>query len=176
MFERFTAGARALVVGAQTQARELGSPSIGPGHLLLAALESEADGPLLRDAGVTPERLRRVLAGDPTSPTLDEDALRTLGIDLEAVRARADATFGPGALDGAAPPARRRGHIPFTPDAKKVLELALREAIHLGDREIRTDHVLLGLARPRTGGADVLRASGADPDLVRSALLSRRAA
>ena len=68
-------------------------------------------------------------------PDLDADALATLGIDLDAVRERVERTFGAGALS------RRRGRrgvvpggaLPFTPRAKKVLELSLREAIAMGD-------------------------------------------
>ncbi len=101
---------------------------------------------------------------------LDAAALATLGIDLDAVRARADELFGRGALDA---PGRRRGHVPFSSASKKVLELALREAIHVGDNEIRADHVLLGLTRPRTAGAEAVRRSGADPDRLRRALLAR---
>ena len=65
---------------------------------------------------------------------------------------------------------RRRGnHVSFAPEAKKALELALREAIDLGDREIGDTHVLLGLLRE--GSSDrLLRAVGADPAALREAL------
>jgi ATP-dependent Clp protease ATP-binding subunit ClpA len=178
MFERFTADARAVVVGAQEEARRLGSPAIGPGHLLLAVVTRGGDdAALLTEGGLDGRGLAGWLGRLPGA--LDADALGTLGIDLDEVRRRADEVFGPGALDAPAATGRTRrfgGHIPFTNDAKKVLELALREAIHLGDREIRTDHLLLGLSRPRTAGADVLRAGGADPERLRAALLARRAA
>ena len=73
-------------------------------------------------------------------------ALESLGISLEAVRAQVEEIIGHG---GQAP----SGHIPFTPRAKKVLELSLREALHLGTNYIGTEHILLGLARVNTGVA-----------------------
>jgi ATP-dependent Clp protease ATP-binding subunit ClpC len=64
------------------------------------------------------------------------------------------------------------GHIPFTPQAKKVLELSLREAIGLGHRHIGTEHILLGMARQREGvAADVLRAKGVEYDQIRERVL-----
>lgn len=63
----------------------------------------------------------------------DADALRSVGIDLDEVRRNVEDAFGPGALDRGVPDAHRSGtrHIPFTRDAKRALELSLREAIHL---------------------------------------------
>ena len=59
--------------------------------------------------------------------------------------------------------------MPFTPEAKKSLELALREAIAAGDREIGAEHVLLGLLR-EGGASALLQGAGADPGAVRQAL------
>lgn len=175
MFERFTKDARAIVVGAQEHARWLGSSSIEPEHLLLSALTGDGSaGDLLRQAGVCADRLERAVAGEANDP-LDGPALATLGIDLDAVRRRADELFGRGALD--APRGRRAArstHIRFGPASKKVLELALREAIHLGDAEITADHVLLGLVRPRTAGEAAVRRGGGDPASLRRAVLARR--
>ena len=64
-------------------------------------------------------------------------ALESLGISLEAVRSQVEEIIGQG---GSSP----SGHIPFTPRAKKVLELSLREALQLGHNYIGTEHILLG--------------------------------
>lgn len=175
MFERFTKDARAIVAGAQEHARWLGSPSIEPEHLLLSALSGDrSTGDLLRQAGVSADQLERAVAGG-THDHLDGAALATLGIDLEAVRRRADELFGPGALDASTSGRTgRSGHIRFGQASKKVLELALREAIHLGDGEITSDHVLLGMARPRTAGEAAVRRGGGDPAALRRAVLARR--
>jgi ATP-dependent Clp protease ATP-binding subunit ClpA len=150
MFERFTDQARECVTQAQDEARKLGHGYIGTEHLLVAvcAEKQGLGGHVLRQHGVTPEGLRddivRIIGrGGP-----DPDALATIGIDLDAVRARVEETFGPGALDP-----WRGGRIPFTPRSKKALELALRTAVHLGDNFIASEHLLLGLARTDDGVA-----------------------
>src|SRR3990170_2789791 len=73
-------------------------------------------------------------------------ALESLGISLEGVRQQVEEIIGQGQQ---AP----SGHIPFTPRAKKVLELSLREALQLGHNYIGTEHILLGLIREGAGGA-----------------------
>ncbi len=115
MFERFTDTARLVVVQAQKDARRLGHNYIGCEHLLLAA--AAADEPasaVLRDHGVTPERieaaiLRTVGPGQTVGPLggLDKEALASIGIDLDVVRARIEAAFGPDALTLALPAARQ---------------------------------------------------------------------
>ena len=88
-------------------------------------------------------------------------ALTELGISLDAVRAQVEAEIGQGSE---AP----GGHIPFTPRAKKVLELSLREALQLGHNYIGTEHILLGLIREGEGvAAQVLVGLGAGLDRVR---------
>jgi hypothetical protein len=88
-------------------------------------------------------------------------ALTELGISLDAVRAQVEAEIGQGSE---AP----GGHIPFTPRAKKVLELSLREALQLGHNYIGTEHILLGLIREGEGvAARVLVGLGAGLDRVR---------
>src|SRR6266545_5389597 len=88
-------------------------------------------------------------------------ALEGLGISLEAVRVQVQELIGRGQ---AAP----TGHIPFTPRAKKVLELSLREALQLGHNYIGTEHILLGLIREGEGvGAQVLVKLGAKLDRLR---------
>jgi ATP-dependent Clp protease ATP-binding subunit ClpA len=106
MFERFTAGARAVVVQAQEHARRLGHGYIGCEHLLLAAASTgEPAGAALREQGVTPARVeaeivRRAGLGQAAGlfSALDRDALASIGIDIDAVRAQIEAAFGPGAL------------------------------------------------------------------------------
>jgi len=92
-------------------------------------------------------------------------ALTQLGVSLESVRAEVTEIIGRGAE---AP----TGHIPFTPRAKKVLELSLREALELGHNYIGTEHILLGLLREGEGiGAQVLVRLGAGRDQVRQVVV-----
>jgi len=92
-------------------------------------------------------------------------ALEQLGITLEAVRAQVEEVIGQGQQ---AP----TGHIPFTPRAKKVLELSLREALQLGHSYISTEHILLGLIREGEGVAvQVLLKQGADLGRVRQQVM-----
>jgi len=93
-------------------------------------------------------------------------ALESLGISLEAVRQQVEEIIGRGQE---AP----SGHIPFTPRAKKVLELSLREAQRLGDDHIGTEHILLGLVREGEGvGAQILERQGASLDRVQAQVLA----
>jgi ATP-dependent Clp protease ATP-binding subunit ClpC len=92
--------------------------------------------------------------------------LGSLGIEVEAVRAQVASVVGEG--DDVA-----TGQIPFTPRAKRVLELSLREALALGHNYIGTEHVLLGLAREGDGvGARILESFGADAELLREEVLA----
>jgi ATP-dependent Clp protease ATP-binding subunit ClpA len=93
------------------------------------------------------------------------EALESLGISLEAVRQQVEEIIGRGqqALSG---------HIPFTPRAKKVLELSLREALQLSHNYIGTEHILLGLIREGEGvAAQVLVRLGADLNRVRQRVI-----
>jgi ATP-dependent Clp protease ATP-binding subunit ClpA len=188
MFERFTHAARAAVVRAQAEARELQHPAIGAEHLLLALLADDS-GPvarLLRDPAVTAtpvtaatfraDLVRRVGVGPEPVPNNDVDdaeALKAIGIDLDAVRRAIEENFGPGALF--LPPntrPKRRGLLRrpvrsgrFSDQAKKSLELALREALSLKHRFIAPEHLLLGVLRDdRNLGARIL--ADADVDLT----------
>lgn len=158
MFERFTRDARETVTQAQVEARTLGHGAIGTEHLLLgvAAATSEASR-ALADSGATSEALRAAIR-----PSLDAGALASIGIDVDEVRRRVEASFGPGALERGRSRRCRRGDragfAPLTPAAKKSLELALREAVRLGDRRIGPEHVLLGLLREGSAGALLERA------------------
>ena len=234
MFERFTDGARHVVVQAQHDARRLGHHYIGCEHLLLAAAgASEPASAVLRDQGVTPERVEaeilrtvgRGAAAGPADPLrgLDREALAAIGIDLDVVRARLEAAFGPDALDravlaqnrgaqacrrsrrpawrkgpvaelmrrrrarrgappGPGPRAVNRplpgpapgGHIPFTPRAKKSLELSLRQAQALHDDYIGVQHLVLAqLALSDGASATILSSLGVSREALRAAVLAR---
>jgi ATP-dependent Clp protease ATP-binding subunit ClpA len=111
MFERFTGEARTVVIQAQEHARRLGHCYIGCEHLLLAAaFAGEPAGAVLREHGLTPqaveqEIVRLIGLGQAASllSALDREALASIGIDLDLVRARIEATFGPDALSRAIP-------------------------------------------------------------------------
>jgi ATP-dependent Clp protease ATP-binding subunit ClpA len=237
MFERFTDAARHVVIQAQANARRLGHNYIGCEHLLLAAVATdEPASVILRDHGVTPERIESEIlhvigpgsaaSADPLSG-LDHEALAAIGIDLDVVRARIEAAFGPDALSravlahkrgaaracrrgrrpawGKGPVARlmhhrrfraaRRGapadlapqahalllrdpapgrHLPFTPRAKKSLQLSLREAVALKDSYIGVQHLALALLAMKDGTVpEILSALGASPPSLRAAILDR---
>ncbi|MHB8893803.1 MAG: ATP-dependent Clp protease ATP-binding subunit [Candidatus Geothermincolia bacterium] len=92
-------------------------------------------------------------------------ALETFQVNLEAVRSQVVEVIG----RGSSPPS---GHIPFTPRAKKVLELSLREALQLGHNYIGTEHILLGLIREGEGvAAKVLVKLGVDLERLRNQVL-----
>jgi ATP-dependent Clp protease ATP-binding subunit ClpA/DNA-binding CsgD family transcriptional regulator len=92
-------------------------------------------------------------------------ALEAMSISFDSARQRVEEIIGQGQ---AAP----TGHIPFTPRAKKVLELSLREALQLGHNYVGTEHVLLGLVREGEGiGAQVLQELGASLQQVRTTVL-----
>ena len=193
MFERFTDGARHVVVHAQSEARSLGHGYIGTEHLLLGLLQ-EREGlaaQVLEGVGVTPDAVRagvETVVGRGSAPADDSEALLAIGIDLDAVRATVEQAFGPGALDRAPAPRRRRrrarrpgcggrvpvlgGHLPFTPRSKKALELSLREALRLGHNHIGTEHILLALVSEGEGlaAAVLVRNGVALPDLRRRVL------
>jgi hypothetical protein len=254
MFERFTTDARGIIVQAQSDARRFGHGYIGCEHLLLAATSTrEPASAVLRDQGVTPERveaeiLRTIGRGSAADPVggIDREALAAIGIDLDVVRARIEAIFGPGALAHAAAagraaqrnrrpawrkgpvaelmrrrrrrrarrnaalsvgpgqipvgpgqmpvdPAQRlpmgpfrqfpapkssgpppRGHIPFTPRAKKSLELSLRQAKALHDDYIGVQHLALALLAMDDGTVPmILSALGVPAASLRAAILER---
>jgi ATP-dependent Clp protease ATP-binding subunit ClpC len=88
-------------------------------------------------------------------------ALTSMGISLEEMRQAVQDSIG----RGAQPP--ESGHIPFTPQAKKVLELSLRESLQLGHEYIGTEHILLALIREGGGAAQLLAGAGVDLDRAR---------
>lgn len=115
------------------------------------------------DAAAALSRIRHAGA----TSGIDGDALASVGIDISDVAARADAVFGAGALQNARSTKR---HIPFHNEAKKVLELALREAVRLHEKSIGARHVLLGLLRARGTAYDALAAEGVDASALRASL------
>jgi ATP-dependent Clp protease ATP-binding subunit ClpA len=167
MFERFTNGAREVVVAAQDEARQLGHDYIGTEHLLIGVLaRPESRGRLLlAERGLTADQARadvKVLIGPGA---IDPEALATIGIDLEEVRRRVEEAFGPGALE---PTSRRCGRVPFTPRSKQALENALRAATKLKANAIETDHVLIGVLAVDDGVAvKILARAGLSAAAVR---------
>ncbi|MCK0090086.1 Clp protease [Rhodococcus sp. HNM0563] len=162
MFERFSGSARAAVVAAQAEALRLNADRITPGHVLLGVLVTAEEHlrASLADVGLTVDGVRAHLVamnqGQPLGPD-DAAALEAIGIDLDAVRARLEDTFGEGVLDRPAENTGKGrggrfsdlfgGHIPFDRNAKKTLELSLREAIAHHDRLIGSEHIMLGVIR-----------------------------
>ena len=186
MFERFTQDGRQVVVRAQEHARRLGHGWVGCEHILLGVADSEtAVGALLREVGAQPEALEEAIAaviGPGPADGDDKVALAALGIDLDQVRHAVEATFGSGALEEAT--ARRRGglrhrlrqqrrscgtrHLPFTPRAKRCLELSLRDSLRLKDGYIGVEHIALSLlGRDDTAAWKVLLRLGVDPAELR---------
>jgi Clp amino terminal domain, pathogenicity island component len=238
MFERFTPDARAAVVHAQHHARRLGHNFIGGEHILLSVVSAgQPASAVLGAHGITPEYVeteivrriglgRSAGSGDVPFGGLDREALASIGIDLDAVQARIEATFGPHAMAEAdlmvqrrlkgrrgssrahrfrldprraLPPGLRRrrrrsrtdrmviatpphpsrsaetaagrcraggvqdGHIPFTPVAKHILELTLRETHALQDPNIGVQHIALALTPVRRGMVPSLLAAADAP-------------
>jgi ATP-dependent Clp protease ATP-binding subunit ClpA len=142
MFERFTGKARNVVVQAQAEAREQSDPRIQPEHLLLGMLSVYADE--LVPLGVTPERAEQAVLRLRRRPfgldDADAVALRVIGIDVDEVLRSIEQNIGAGD-----PKKRPRGHIPFAPAAKKLLERSLREAVGLHHGYIGLEHLFLAL-------------------------------
>jgi uncharacterized membrane protein len=151
MFERFTREARAAVMQAVEHASRARAAQIETEHLLLGVCRGDSlAARVLAGAGANEQAL-----AEAVTRLDDARLLGTLGIDMEEIRASVERTFGPGAWtnEGFGPACRSRpqgGHIPFTAEAKKALELSLREALALKSGRIEAGHILLGLLR--TGG------------------------
>jgi ATP-dependent Clp protease ATP-binding subunit ClpA len=180
VFERFTTQARSAVTLAQQEARELGQPNLGTRLLLLGILDEPetAGGRVLAALGIGADDVREDIRRSDRERAAfseeDADALRSVGVDLDEVRRRVEEAFGPGALERKASGARGlgAGHMPLTPRSKKALELALREAVHLGHGSIGTEHLLLGLVRDEgCSAARLLAARGVDCERARAEVL-----
>jgi ATP-dependent Clp protease ATP-binding subunit ClpA len=155
-FQRFTRNARVAVMLAAEEARELCDRETGAQHLLLGVLQAAGAemSSIVEGFGLTAEVVRARLTDSSTGDRSfdeDADALSTIGIDLRAVRDSVSRNFGDDAFDRALSRSgrrrRSRGHMSLSHGAKKVLELALREALAYKDTEIRCEHLLLGILR-----------------------------
>jgi hypothetical protein len=162
MFERFTREAREVVTQAVERASDAKASTIDTEHLLLGVAGGTGlAARVLAEAGATEKALTDALA------RWDEARLLgSLGIDVEEIRASVERTFGPEAWTagpGTSGTGRRKaGHIPFTADAKKVLELSLREALNLRSKSIEAGHILLGLLRVGGRVTEALGSIGID--------------
>ena len=174
MFERFTDRAKRVIVVAQDEALALGHDFIGTEHLLLGLTRTDGiPKELLDERDVTSDKVRdeavRLLTeaglhrpGDRSA----EEALASLGIDVDEIRRRADESFGPGKFKFPRPG--------FTPRLKRTMELTLRESLTVGSAEVGPEHLLLGLlADPESVAVQVLSGLGTDPGALRSAVLAR---
>lgn len=232
MFERFTADARTVVIHAQQHARRLGHRYIGCEHLLLALAATDTPaGGVLREQDITPDRIEeQIVHSAGLGPAaalfadLDRDALASIGIDLDAVRARIEASIPLESLTRAGqavqcgphragrrhvslprrwrrrrrakrglaestgvpitpPPATGRyrapgpppvGHLPFTPGAKRALEMSLREAVARHDRHLGVEHIALSLLATASGPVPpILNALASSPAQLRAAIVDR---
>jgi ATP-dependent Clp protease ATP-binding subunit ClpA len=194
---RFTGDGRQVIACAQEQARRLGHGFIGCEHLLYG-LASVADGvgAVLRERNVTPERVEaefvrligpeNTAAGD-LSDTGARDALASIGIDLDTVRNRIEAAFGPDALAPDAPAPRRcrrprrnrdsgriTSHLPVTRRARKCLRRSLREARALPGGHPGAEHIALALLTMDDGlPRRILSGIGASATQLRADILDR---
>lgn len=202
---------RETVAQAHRQAQRLGHDFIGGEHLLLALAGSWTPaGAALREHGVTPDQVREQIlkllpgasrAGRDPRPAgpIDADALAAIGIDLDAVRARVERAFGPGALSRpvrcSRRPAWRRirltrrpghrysrrhhlfhgGHLPFTTRAKQMLDCAQREARAQHASTAGADHLALAVIAADGGGMApaILSALGVTEAPLRAAIMER---
>ncbi|MFH8223436.1 Clp protease N-terminal domain-containing protein [Streptomyces sp. NPDC018057] len=154
MFERFTEDARAVVRGAVGHAESGGARSVDAEHLLLALLDREGSRASFALAALGldahKEDVRRELGEARRRAGLsraDTDALADLGIDVLAIVSRVEAAHGVGAMSGDRDDEGWwSGRRPFSRDAKRALEKALRMAVARRDRRIGDEHLLLALA------------------------------
>lgn len=174
MFERFTDRARRALTVAQEEAMAMGHNFLGTEHELLGLI-GEGTGVaavVLGDLGITLDAARAGAldalgqAGRTPPPVGASEALASIGIDLDEVRRSVEETFGEGALIYPRPP--------FTPRAKRVLELALEESLRLGHYYIGTEHMLLGVVAEGEGLASKIMVDlGTDLTTVRRSVLNK---
>ena len=157
MFERFSCGGREAVRDGVAEARRLCATAVGPEHLLIGVAARGAIvvgarsfpmpgfNPPVPTTVIRPEDLRRLLREEDP----EAEALAAIGISLPAVLQSLEETFGPDALSC-------DGLLPFRADAKRALELALREAVELRRRQIGTHELLLGLLREPSRASELL--------------------
>jgi ATP-dependent Clp protease ATP-binding subunit ClpA len=172
VFEKFTQPARQVIVLAEREAGQMNHDAIGSEHLLLGLLQA-AD-PVAADAlgesGISYERALAAVAGQregtgAAAPDEKTAALAAIGVDVAAIRLKAEQAFGPGSL-----------HYPrvrFSPAAKSVLQLSLEEAAALSHFFIGPGHLLLAILTENGGGKEVIAALGADAGQVRASVIRR---
>jgi ATP-dependent Clp protease ATP-binding subunit ClpA len=177
MFQRFTGTARAVVCNARDHAAKENATEIREEHLLAALLSAPRVGPLLAQLGVN-------VAGDPPVlaeirdarrrgglSAVDAEALSGLGIDLDAVVSRLETQLGNRVLDDSRRrQRRRRSRLVFSTGSKLTLQAGLHQAVARGDRELREEHLLLGLLARRGLVADALGVRGVTTATVLAAL------
>jgi Clp amino terminal domain, pathogenicity island component len=196
MAGHMTPDARAVSIRAYEHAIRLGHRYLGGEHFLLAlAAADQPAGAVLRDHGVTPERIEEEivrLAGGGLFGGLDRDALASIGIDVGAVRARIEASFGPGALIQAGQavhrgPRRARlnprrvsgaeragAFLPHGPGVDQSRRNALREAQARHGTQIGVDCLALGLLAVNEGLVPpILSALGVSAPALRAAIVNR---
>lgn len=163
MRERFTRDAREVVALAEREARALGAAAVGTEHILVALLER--CGPVLSEFWLPPFLPRAPVATAEAARTLlrdddpDADALASIGISLGQVRRAVEEAFGSGAWER--PRSRRR--LPFTEEAKRALEQAVRELAETRGRRLDSRYLLLGLLREDTAAARLVAELGLNP-------------
>jgi ATP-dependent Clp protease ATP-binding subunit ClpA len=193
---RMTQGALAVAIGAYEHALRLGHRYLGSEHFLLAL--ASADQPactVLREHGVTPERVEEEIArqaGDALLGDLDGEALTAIGIDVSAVRASIEASFGPEALASAARALHREPRVrrldprrvsgaerdgvflPHSPGVEQSLHNARAAAQARRDIQIGVEHLALGLLASSEGPVhSILSALAVSAAQLRGAILDR---
>ncbi|WP_199444569.1 Clp protease N-terminal domain-containing protein [Umezawaea beigongshangensis] len=169
MMERFTKSAHAAVVRAVQEAEREHAEAVEPPHLLLALLAS----PVLAEYALSREEIEHDFREARRKGGLtgaDADALRGLGIDVDAVVASVERSHGEGVLARRRGPRRRRfagGHVPFHAAAREILVRSLREARDFGHRGLGDEHLLLALLAGDGVVPEVLRTRGVDYAAVR---------
>ena len=194
MTRNFTEDANAIVVQAYEHAIRLGHPYLGGEHLLLALAASQPAGDVLREHGVTPEGTEAEifrLSGCGLFADLDRDALAAVGVDIDAVRAATEESFGQEALNRAAQAVYRKprwfdprraafagrdgAFLPLGPGAGQALQHARREAQarHAAQPSGEWDLALGVLAVSEGLVPPVLSALGASGPALSAAILDR---
>jgi hypothetical protein len=193
MTQHNTCDSIAVAKRAHEHAIRLGHRYLGGEHFLLAlAAADQPAGVVLREHGVTPERVAAGIARAGLLGDLDRDVLATIGIDLEAVYVQAEASFGPDALARAARAAQREPRmrrldprrvsgagqggvfLPYDPGARQGLGNAHREAAIRHAPQIDVEHLALGFLAVTEGSvAAILSGLGVSGPAVRAAILDR---
>jgi ATP-dependent Clp protease ATP-binding subunit ClpA len=195
MTRNFTEDANAIVVQAYQDATRLGHPRLGGEHFLLAlAAASQPAGAVLREHGVTPERVEAEivrLSGGGLFGDLDRDALATVGVDIDAVRATTEASFGQEALTRAARAAHSKPRwfnprpaafvgrdgdfLPLGPGSGQALQRARREAqARHASQAAGVEDLAVGILATSEGlASSVLSALGVSGTALSAAVVDR---